>query len=225
MKRRMLRYALFDVDNTLYPKSAGIMEMVSQRISAYMATRLGMDEETIRVLRPRYWKQYGTTMRGLLVEYHIDPDDYLSYVHDFSLTGLLAPNPELDRVLAALPWQKVIFTNSSRLHTEQILATLGVEQHFQCIFDIKYTGYVGKPDPAAYRFVLDALNAAAEDCLMVDDSLANLRPAKELGMVTVLVGFDDVTDSADYVIGRIEDVAQVACWTQHKGVRSLQARE
>ncbi len=213
------QYALFDLDNTLYPKSTGVMEVVSQRISAYMAMRLGMDQVTIQELRPRYWKQYGTTMRGLLVEYHIDPDDYLWYVHDFPMEGLLAPNVDLKQTLEGLPWHNVVFTNSSRHHTQQVLAVLGIAQHFQHIYDIKDTGYVGKPDPSAYHCVLKALGATAQDCLMIDDSVANLRPAKELGMLTVLVGGSDSADDADFLIHRVEDIRGIADQMAHDEVR------
>ena len=216
---RQLRYALFDLDNTLYPRSSGVMEAVSQRICAYMATRLGMDEATINELRPRYWKQYGTTMRGLLVEYHIDPDEYLWYVHDLAMTDFLTANEELGQALADVPWYKVVFTNASRQHAEKTLAAIDVSQHFQRVFDIKDTGYIGKPDLRAYQHVLDALGAAAPECVIIEDSAVNLRPAKALGMTTVLVGLEEAaerlaagetTDSADFAIGRIVDVARVA---------------
>lgn len=216
---RQLRYALFDLDNTLYPKGSGVMEAVSRRICAYMATRLGMDEATINELRPRYWTQYGTTMRGLLVEYHIDPDDYLWYVHDFAMTDFLTVNEELGRALADVPWYKAVFTNASRQHVVKTLAAIGVSQHFSRVFDIKDTGYIGKPDVRAYQHVLDALGADGTECVIIEDSAVNLRPAKALGMTTVLVGLEEAAqrlaageaaDSADFVIGRIVDVARVA---------------
>ncbi len=195
----------------MYPKSAGVMDVVRQRISEYMALRLGMDEATIRELRPRYWKEYGTTIRGLVVEHHIDPDDYLCYVHDFSVAQLLAPNERLNQVLAHLPWRKVIFTNSTRSHSHEVLAALGIGHHFERIFDVRDTGYVGKPHPAAYHSVLDSLGVHAQDCIGLDDSLANLRAAAELGMVTVLVGSTEQVDGVDFAIARIEEVGEVLC--------------
>lgn len=205
-----LRYALFDLDDTLYPRNAGLMSIVSQRIDEYMALRMGMDEATIRELRSRYRKQYGTTMRGLLVDYHIDPDDYLAYVHAFSVAGLLSPNPRLNEALACLPWRKVIFTNSTRRHSQQVLTALGVEEQFEHIFDIKETGYIGKPDPVAYQHVFAALGANAEECLVFDDFPANLAAAASLGTTTVLVGSTQKVHGVDFAIARIEDAGEVA---------------
>jgi len=210
VRPRRLQCALFDLDNTLYPKSVGIMDVISQRINEYMALRLGMDEATIKALRPRYWEQYGTTMRGLLLEHGINADDYLDYVHGFSAQELLAPNAELDQALTQLPWRKVIFTSSTREHTQQVLAALAITQHFARTFDIRDTGYVCKPDPAAYHTVLQALGLQAEQCLLVDDSLPNLQTAASLGMVTVWVGSHDRADGVTWAIDRIECVADVA---------------
>jgi putative hydrolase of the HAD superfamily len=223
---RQLRYALFDLDNTLYPRGSGVMEAVSRRICAYMAMRLGMDEVTINELRPRYWKQYGTTMRGLLVEYNVDPDEYLWYVHDFAMTDYVTANGELDQALAEVPWYKAVFTNASRRHAEQVLAALGIRPQFRTIIDIKDTGYIGKPDVRAYQHVLDALGAEAAECVIIEDSTVNLRPAKALGMTTVLVGLaespreapasvagtfgEEVADSVDFAISRIEDIGRIA---------------
>ncbi len=186
------------------------MDIVSQRIDAYMALRLGMDESTIQRLRPRYWKQYGTTMRGLHLEFGIDPDDYLSYVHDFSVVGRLAPNEGLRRALDELTWHKAVFTNAPAEHAQEVLQVLGVGACFDHIFDIRTTGYVGKPDPSAYAYVLSKLGAAAEKCIVLDDSLANLRTAAELGMTTVLVGPVERPHGVDFHICRIEEVGDVA---------------
>ena len=201
-----MTWALFDLDNTLYPKGTGVMEMVSQRISEYMAQRLDFDAATIKTLRPRYFETYGTTMRGLVVEFGIDAEDYLTYVHGFQAERFLSRSDELERVLGQLPWHKVVFTSSPGEHARQVLSALGVEQHFERIFDIRSTGYVCKPDDSAYRFVLKELQAQPEQCLVLDDSLANLRAASALGMLTVWVGSDKSEEGTDWAIPRIEQV-------------------
>jgi putative hydrolase of the HAD superfamily len=210
MTQLRIQYALFDLDDTIYPRSAGVMGVVSQRIDGFMASRLGMDETLIRQLRPRYWQQYGTTMRGLLQEYQIDAEDYLSYVHDFTVDELLARNERLDDVLAELSWHKVIFTNAPVQHARQVLDALGVAHHFERIFDVRDTGYVGKPDPGAFRHVLAALGVEGDACIALDDSIPNLKTAKSLSMVAVLVGSAQRMNDVDFAIGNIEEVAEVA---------------
>jgi putative hydrolase of the HAD superfamily len=45
---------------------------------------------------------------------------------------------------------------------------------------------VRKPDPAIYRLAADKLGITPSRCVFVDDVAANLPPAAELGMATIL---------------------------------------
>lgn len=207
----MIRTILFDLDDTLYPRQAGIMGQIRDLILRYIQTRFNLSTEEADSLRRRYFQTYGTTMRGLQVNHHIDPDEYLHYVHDIPLDQYLQPNPKLDGVLAGLPQQKIIFTNASREHAERVLDTLGIRHHFVQIVDVRDMDYESKPHAIAYRRICDLLDVQPRDCMLVEDNVRNLQPAKNLGMTTVLVG--DVSQgldhSVDYTIPCIEDIGQV----------------
>ncbi len=211
-------WALFDLDETLYPKGSGVMEAVRDRIDSYMMERLGLDEETVRVLRPRYRQEYGTALAGLLVDYQVDAEDYLSYVHDVPLEEYLSVNRVLDQALGQVPWRKAVFTSSTRMHADRVLAALGITHHFERIYDVSNTGYVGKPYPQAYQAVVQALQVCASDCIMIEDHLPNLRAPRELGMITVLVGATALADGVDFVIDRVEDIVQVATALERRRV-------
>jgi putative hydrolase of the HAD superfamily len=211
----MIKYILFDLDDTLYPTSAGLMQGISERMSEYMVTRLGVPAGDIARQRRDYWERYGTTLRGLYIERHIDPQAFLNFVHDVDLTKYLCPDPRLDAMLARLPQQKAIFTNAPTNYAWQVLRMLGVEKHFVEIFDINFIAYKSKPTPSAYDKVVAALPVRAEACLMIDDTARNLVPAKRLGMTTVWLNgradeqFAEGSDAADFVITTIYDVASV----------------
>jgi putative hydrolase of the HAD superfamily len=208
----MIRLLLFDLDDTLYPRQVGIMGQIRTLILRYIRTRLGLSPEEAEALRWHYLQTYGTTMRGLQVNYQIDVDEFLDYVHDIPLHEYLQPNPTLEAALASIPQEKIVFTNASREHAERVLRQLGIRQHFSRIVDVRDVGFESKPQPAAYRRVCDLLDARPEECLLVEDNVRNLRPAKALGMVTVLVGEDGsrTGDGVDYAIPRIEEIGQVA---------------
>jgi putative hydrolase of the HAD superfamily len=104
----------------------------------------------------------------------------------------LSPNPSLAKLLGAISFEKVIFTSAHRPHAQKVLSCLGVEQYFSSIFDISFTDYVPKPNPEPYEKILTVLGVSAEKCLMIEDTAVNLRPAKKLGMTTVLVSPDAV---------------------------------
>jgi putative hydrolase of the HAD superfamily len=202
---------LFDLDETLYPRESGLMGAINERISLYMLERMGMEPGQVRRLRPEFFRRYGTTMRGLAIHHDLDCDDYLAFVHNVQVEDYLKPDPELDAALARIPWRMSIFTNASEAHARRVLAALGVTRHFGHIFDVAALDYQGKPAVSAYLKVLAVLAARAAECVMADDSMSNLAPARDLGMVTVLV--DDrqrgPVSGADILVARAAQVADM----------------
>ena len=183
-----LRFLLCDLDNTLYPPDAGVLPAVGRRIVRYIVDRLDVSPDEAEQLKARYYRQYGTTMRGLILHHGIVPEDYLAFVHDVPLEEFIQPNPHLDSMLAKIPLRKAVFTNADKEHARRVLDVLGVGHHFEWIVDVSAFGFNSKPHPSAYQRILDVLNARPDECIMVDDSAENLAPARVLGMLAVLVG-------------------------------------
>jgi putative hydrolase of the HAD superfamily len=214
---KALKYILFDLDETLYPSSSGLMAAIGELMSRYMEERLDVSPTEVPALREHYYLTYGTTMRGLQIHHGIVPEDYLAYVHDLPLEDYIGPNDELERVLAEMETEKAVFTNASAEHARRVLAILGIERHFNCIIDVRALGYIAKPDPVAYRRALEILGVAGDECLIVDDRARNLTPAKELGMITVLVGSEKTAD-VDFVIGEVAEIGEVMRRLPHRGL-------
>ena len=212
---KTLKYILFDLDETLYPSRSGLMARIGELMSRFMEERLDLPPSEVPTLREHYYHVYGTTMRGLQIHHGIDPEDYLAYVHNIPIEDYIGPNDELDRVLAEIETEKIIFTNASAEHARRVLAILGIERHFDCIIDVRAMGYMSKPDPEAYRRALEILGVAGDECLLVDDRARNLAPAKELGMITVLVSNEkaatrrDPPQDADFVIDEVAEIGEV----------------
>jgi putative hydrolase of the HAD superfamily len=214
---RTLTTCVFDLDETMYPRGAGVMAQVGVLIKRYMLERLNVPADEVDALRLRLFQAYGTALRGLMAEgYAIDPEDYLAYVHQVDVEGLVRPSPELDAALAALPLDKVIFTNATRQHAVRVLDRLGVRRHFGCIVDLRDIDYLCKPDPHAYARLLACSGRTAGEMVLVEDAPRNLRPAAALGMVTVLVdALDDVDCHAfDFCIPDVLDIGRVAAALQ-----------
>ena len=206
----MTHILLFDLDETLYAPSSGVMDCIRDRMLGYVQTHLGLSPAEADDLRRRYLRDYGTTLRGLQINHQVDAEEYLRLVHDVPLARLLRANPELDAVLSSIPLEKMVFTNSSREHAERVLALLGIRRHFSQIVDVRDLQYESKPQPAAYRRACALLGAGPQDCVIVEDSPRNLRPAKALGMTTILVreGGAVPDASVDITIGRVEEIGQ-----------------
>ena len=180
---------IFDLDNTLYPASCDLFSLIEHRMGAFIAERFGVSPEEARLRQKRFFRQYGTTLRGLMVEHGVEPEAFLDYVHAIDLSPV-APNPALARALAALPGRKLVFTNASRGHAERVMARLGVAGHFEAIHDIADAGYLPKPAPAAYAGFIARHGVAPARACMIDDMAGNLVPAALLGMTTVWIRSD-----------------------------------
>ena len=209
----MIRYFLFDLDDTLYPQSAGIMREISARMNEYMIARVRIAPDEVTQLRQDYWTRFGTTLRGLYLERGVDPQDFLNYVHAVPVEQYIQRDKRLDAMLAAFPQAKCVFTNAPEDYARRILVALGIEKHFAHIFDINFLQYESKPNRAAYPLVLNALSARGDECAMIDDNLRNLVPAKELGIRTVYLRVDgriEGGDGADIAIDSIYELEKIS---------------
>lgn len=183
-----LTHIFIDVDDTLYPSDAGIWPLITDRIHAYMHERMGFDSQEIPSLRDRLLASYGTTLRGLQLEFGADHLDYLRYVHDLDLSAQLSPDPVLEQALSSLPQEKWVFTNASRAHAQRCMAHLGVSHCFTGIVAIEDTNPWCKPQIQAFERGLEmAGSPLPQNCAFVDDRADNLDTAAGLGMRVVLV--------------------------------------
>jgi putative hydrolase of the HAD superfamily len=205
----MIRVVLFDLDETLYPRSTGIMEQLRRLLVGFMNSRLGIPAEEAEALRRQYFQTYGTTMRGLQLNHGIDPDEFLHFVHDIPLEQFIHPNPDLSAALGAIALDKVIFTNASREHAQRVLDILGIGHHFNRIIDVRDVGYESKPHPNAYLRACHLLGVVPEECVIVEDNVRNLAPAKALGMITILVDGDGQEEAVDHTIDQIESIGKI----------------
>jgi len=199
-------WIIFDLDDTLYPRADGLMNEVGSRIQAWLCRHFDLSPEEAVVLRRAYYMRYGTTLGGLIARHEIDTHEYLAYVHDIPIDRYLEPNPVLRAMLDEIPLRKAIFTNATAEYGGRVLRTLGVADQFEQVIGIEEVGLRNKPYQDAYEQVLVRLNAWGPECIMVEDSARNLRPAKALGMATVLVGAESSEAGIDFAV---EDVLAV----------------
>jgi pyrimidine 5'-nucleotidase len=184
----------FDLDDTLYPASSGLWPALKARMSQYMIERMQILAADVPGLREKYFRTYGTTLRGLQAKHNVDVQDFLAYVHDVNLADYIHPDPGQQAVLAALPTRNLIFTNSDVNHTKRVLGTLKIEEYFADIVDVNRMAPYCKPNPEAFEL---AMKVAGENdpskCIMIDDLPSTVRTAKDLGLFSILFG----ADSAD----------------------------
>ncbi|HUC09749.1 MAG TPA: pyrimidine 5'-nucleotidase [Stellaceae bacterium] len=202
---------IFDLDNTLYPASCRLFDQIHDRMQRFIAERLELSLEDALVIQKAYFREHGTTMRGLMVVDKIDPHEFLAYVHEVDL-ACVPSDPVLAAALQALPGRKIVHTNGSVRHAERLLAHLGIAGSFCGIIDIVDAGFEPKPALAGYHELLRRHDVRPQTALMIEDMAKNLVPAAALGMTTAWMRgtLDWAAATSDgnhihYVIDRLGD--------------------
>jgi putative hydrolase of the HAD superfamily len=200
---------IFDLDNSLYPASANLFELIDVRMGEYTAQRLGCTMVEARVIQKGFFRDHGTTLAGLMKEHGVEPRDFLDYVHDIDMARLAA-DPRVVAALDRLPGRKFVFTNGDEAYARRVLDRLGLANAFDAVHDIHAMDYVPKPDPRAYAAMCERLDIVPGRALFAEDMARNLVPAKKLGMTTVWVdnGSEQASHDADpaFIDYRIEDI-------------------
>jgi putative hydrolase of the HAD superfamily len=177
---------VFDLDNTLYPHHINLWQQVDERIRDYIAAFLKISHDDAFRLQKDYYKRYGTSMRGLMIEHGMAPDDFLDFVHQVDHSPI-EPNEALGRAIEKLAGRKLILTNGTRRHAEAVLGRLKLERHFDGVFDIVAAELEPKPSPQTYARFLATHQVDAASAAMFEDLARNLAVPHALGMTTVLV--------------------------------------
>lgn len=177
---------IFDLDNSLYPASANLFELIDIRMGAFIEQLIGCDSAEARRIQKGHFRDHGTTLAGLMASHGVDPQVFLDYVHDIDLARITA-NPAVVDAIDRLPGRKFVFTNGDERYAARVLDKLGLANAFDGMHDIHAMDYVPKPNPAAYDALCTRLGIEPRSALFVEDMARNLRPAKALGMTTVWV--------------------------------------
>ncbi|KAF2076304.1 hypothetical protein CYY_002419 [Polysphondylium violaceum] len=206
---------LFDLDNTLYPKSCGLSAQVSKRITQYMSNILQLPEEEVDKVRNHYYKTYGLTLKGLMQHHDVDINNYLDYVHGgLDLKPHIGKDEKLHTLLDSIrkDIKKIIFTNSDLAHSNRICKVLGIDDQFDATLDYLEMRDFTKPHPVSYKMAMEKAGTTdAAGCVFFDDVVENLVEAKKAGIITVLVGATTPCDDphVDYTINEIYEFQSI----------------
>ena len=201
---------IFDLDNTLYPASADLFELIDQKMGLFVQNLLGLDPATAHRVQKDYFVRHGTTLSGLMTEHGVDPDQFLDFVHDIPMDRL-SPAPALAAAINALPGRKMVFTNGDATYANRVLDALDLAACFESVFDIREAGYRPKPELEPYHLLCESRAIDPNRALFVEDMARNLKPAKSLGMATVWInnGSEQANGlaSADYIDFETHDLS------------------
>jgi putative hydrolase of the HAD superfamily len=199
-----------DLDDTVYPSNSGLWDAIGERINQFMIDHVHIAPEGVSELRENLYHQYGTTMRGLAIEYQIDIHEYLAYVHDVPIINYIQPDPILRQVLLALPYKLVIFTNADSAHARRVLSVIGINDLISKIIDIVAVAPYCKPQQGAFEKALSLVEEKDPQTIaLIDDNVANLKAARQMGFFTIRVGKREYQPEYHNSVNNLRDIHQV----------------
>jgi len=187
---------IFDLDNTLYSAESGIFQQVHILMGEFVSKKLNLDIKKAKEIQTKYFIKHGTTLRGLMDNHNVDPDEFLDEVHKLDYS-IVKPNKKLNSEIDKLNGRKIIYTNANKKHADEILSRLELTNAFDHIFDIKLANYVPKPEIEPYKEIISRYNINPSTSVMFDDIARNLVPAKNVGFTSVWIdiGFENISDN------------------------------
>jgi putative hydrolase of the HAD superfamily len=186
---------LFDLDNTLHDASHAIFPTISANMNVFMARVLGdgvtlAGPDAVNAARLDYWRRYGATLLGMIKHHNVSAAEFLRETHALTdLETMIRAERGLARLLRHLPGRKIILTNAPTRYSTDVVRHLGLRRHFSHHVAIENMHVHGqlrpKPSKLMLRRLLRKHGASARRCILVEDTLANLRSAKQVGVRTV----------------------------------------
>ena len=185
-----IKYWIFDLDNTLYSGKTRVFEQVSNKMTKYISNKLNVNLSEAKRIQTNYFHKYNTTLNGLIKNHKIDANEFLDFVHDIDI-DFLKKDLKLNEELEKLSAKKIIFTNGSKKHASNVCRKIGIEQHFDDVFDIVDANFMPKPEVKPYKKIVEKHKIDPKLCVFVEDIARNLKPAYEMGMTTVWIENDE----------------------------------
>ena len=187
---KLIKFWIFDLDNTLYSGKKKVFEQVDKKMSEYISKKLNLDLKEAKKLQKNYFHKYNTTLNGLIKNHKINPNEFLEFVHDINIE-FLQKDTNLGNEIEKLDGLKIIFTNGSRKHALNVTRKLGIDRLFDDIFDIVDCKFIPKPLVEPYKKLVEKHKIDPKLCVFVEDIARNLKPAYEMGMKTIWIENDE----------------------------------
>jgi putative hydrolase of the HAD superfamily len=186
---------LFDLDNTLHDASHAIFPAINRNMNALIARVLDAEArpshpDAVNAMRIAYWQRYGATLLGMMRHHAVRSEDFLRDAHQFeNLSSMIRAERGTARMLKRLPGRKILLTNAPASYAHHVIRHLGLHRHFADHLPIESMVVHRQLRPKPSRLLLRKLMArkglSARRCVLVEDTLENLKSARSLGLRTV----------------------------------------
>jgi len=196
---------IFDLDNTVYSPDTRIFDQIDNRMKLYISQKLKLTENRAFRLQKFFYKEYGTTLYGLMKHYKFEPQNFLDFVHDIKF-NTLTKSEELIEKIKILPGKRIIYTNGDEKYASKILKNLGILDLFYDIYDIKKANYLPKPMLTPLKSFLKHYDIEAQNCAYFEDLEKNLKPAHKIGITTFHITDKEIKKTTPFIDFRFKTI-------------------
>lgn len=206
----------FDIDETLYPIGADIVDAFVNRMEKFIDERFAAGQlGAERPNREYLFTKHGTTSKGLTLEFGVDRYDFMHYVNDFGLDQLLIADEAVREMILRIPMSKYLLTNADRFHATRVLKALNLADCFDGMIDSIDVFPDIKPLRKAFEFALKITNQPdPKQCIFIDDKDDNVTAAHEMGFFAIQVGSKPLSPVADAHIDHIIDLPALGLYQE-----------
>ena len=186
---------LFDLDNTLHDASFAIFPAINLNMNALIARVLEAENkpahaQAVDDIRVAYWQRYGATLLGMMRHHAVKSADFLHQAHQFTdLASMIRSERGVANILDRIQGKKILLTNAPAAYSQAVMQHLRLQKHFSSHLSIESMWVHRELRPKPSRLLLRKLLAKnrwhAQDCVLIEDTVQNLKAAKSLGMQTV----------------------------------------
>jgi putative hydrolase of the HAD superfamily len=182
---------LLDLDNTLHDAVRSILPRIDAAMTAFVMRETALDEAAASALRLHYWRRYGATMLGMIRHHGTDFRAFLRDTHPADLHESVRRDVRLMHLLRRLPGRKIVLTNAPADYAGRVVGALGIRPLIDGLVSIEAMRFAGrmqpKPSRPMLRKLLARIRVPAGRCVLVEDTVENLRAARHCGVRTVWV--------------------------------------
>lgn len=190
-----LRVLMFDLDGTLYDCQALLdkqREVAIDIIKDHIDCDWNEAEHKLDETQNQMQQSLGyfPSMTAAAVKIGVPLKEYVKSCADrYDGSEYLERDQQLINTLMKLQqhYNLALVSNNNSTQIERMLSKMGIENIFQLKLGVDNTYYI-KPDVRVYQHAMNKLGVLPEECMVIGDRQdIDLKPAKDLGMITMLV--------------------------------------
>ncbi len=188
----MTKALLFDFWGTLVEQG---VRSPTQQVKNALQIDLPFSEYIVRMEKAMMTEQFSTLREAFLAvfqEFKVKPrEDILEeLIGMWNKSWMLArPYPEVETNLKRLQkkYQIILISNTDNFSTEKVLEKFSLNKYFNKVY-FSYQMHLLKTDDDFFQTILNDLDLAPEDCLVVGDSIqSDVLAANKFGLRAILL--------------------------------------